>query len=540
VPATIAPEKVAQIVERRAKGASLISIQRELSVSRGAVLNALARAPEKTRKAEEFGSAPVLRPPRRTQAQPCWSLELIRSARDAQSRGDFGPAVRLAKAMLTDDACFIAYHNRIAPQSAIGATLVAANGARGEAVAKKAARSITAPRATLAGIVGTLANHGIAIGYIEQSENEEGTRVDMRLTEWPLEFVRWNAARETLETRTRENGTVDIVHGDGQWIVFRKFDLDPWTQEACILPGALVWASHAYALRDWNATAKSHGQAKIIGELLEGFPVAGEDGTMSKEAAAFLAMLQDLVEGEVGAGLANPNSKVTFLSNGSNAWQVFHELVQGREKAFARIYLGTDAILGSVGGGPGIDIEALFAVASSKIQGDFLALEEGLRVGLYEPWTAINEGDSRLAPHVHYEMPDPDEKRRSELNAANMSRLMAAIEEWKKSGMTITQEKIDALAKEFRVTVVPQIASTTSAPFELAPTDFASVVRVDEARGTRGLPLVGGEEGARYLSEHNAVVEAKAKIAIDAAKAKAEAANAPPAAPPPAAPPPAP
>jgi hypothetical protein len=524
VSAPIAPEKSAQILERRAKGETLATIQRELGVSRGAVLRALARTPEKTRKADEFSrTAAALRPPRRAQFSPCWSLESIRSARDAQSRGDFAPAVRLARAMRTDDAAFIAYHNRIAPQSAIGATLVAGPGARGEAVAKKAARSVTAPRATLAGIVGTLADHGIAIGYVEHTENEEGTRIDMRLTEWPLEFVRWNASRETLEARTRDNGTVDIVHGDGNWIDFRKFDLDPWTQEACVLPGALVWASHSLALKDWNSTAKSHGQAKIIGELLEGFALANEDNTLTNEAQAFLTMLRDIVEGEAGAGLAPPNSKVQFLANGSNAWQVFSELVKGREKAFARIYLGTDAILGSVGGGPGIDIEALFAVASSKIQGDFLALEEGLRVGLYEPWTAINEGDSRLAPHVHYEMPDPDEKRRSELNAENMTRLMATIEDWKKQGMTITQEYVNELARYYSVPIIPQIAATAAAPFELAPTDFAGVVTVDEARSTRGLPAKGGDVGARYLNQHKLLLEAQAQIEIDKAKALAEA-----------------
>ncbi len=437
------------------------SVAKAVGVTRPTVYR--ARVPERVRKAEDFPAPPLRRAPRRSRGEWCWTLEAIVAARDAQMRGDFGPAVRLARAIHTDDAAFVAYQNRLTPQNSIKATLVPAGGARGEAVAKKAARSIIAPRTTLVGIVGTMADHGIAIGHIERETNDDGTRVNMRLSEWPLEFVKWNESRQVLETQVHGAPHADIVHGDGEWIVFRKFDLDPWTQEAAVLPGALLWASHSHAVRDWNAGAKSHAGAKIAGELQEGVPLATADGALHPRAEAFLGMLQDLAEGESGAGLNEHGSEIKVLYNGSSAWQVYEQLVLRGEKSFARIYLGTDAILGSVGGAPGLDIEALFKISGGKIQGDFGALQDGLRTGLYEPWTAINEGDSSRAPSLVYELPDRDEELRSADADAKLARLHTEIERRKKNGMIVTQDTVAELAKLFGVRDAPKLAEAADA-----------------------------------------------------------------------------
>jgi hypothetical protein len=451
-------EQVKAIEVGRASGETIRSIAKRIGTSPGAVSRALNRIIDRTRTAEEFKNAEAksVQPPVKRSSPFSWSLEKIRAARDDQMRGHFELPVRLAEACRTDDALFVAYHNRIAPQSAVNAELVAQDSTRGESVGRKAQSSVFVSRSLLEGVLGTLANHGIAIGYNEYEPNEEGTRVDLRLTEWPLEHVRWNTTREMLETRTREGEIVDIVHGDGHWVVFRKFLVLPWTQEACILPAALLYAAHANGLRDWAAASTSHGQAKIIGELPEGVPLQDSDG-ITTYAGSFLAMLQDLVSGEAGAGVRPAGSKTDFLANGSTAWQVFSELITNREKAAARIYLGTDAMLGSVGGAPGVDIATLFGVATTKVQGDFAALEQALRTGVYEPWTAINEGDSRYAPSLVYQMPDPDSAAKSEERAAKLNRLLDITEKMRAQRMLVDQEFVDYLAKELGVCPIPQL-----------------------------------------------------------------------------------
>jgi hypothetical protein len=479
-----------------------------------------SRIVDKVRTAEEFKGVPSYVAPIRQQGPFTWSLETIRSARDLQIRGDFYLPVRLAEAMRTDDALYVAYHNRIAPQSACGTKLVAHDSTRGANVARKAANSVRIPRSVLEGIAGTMANHGIAIGYIEQETNDEGTQVDFRLTEWPLEHVKWDLSRSELWTRTKDLSRVPITHGDGRWVIFRKFIELPWTQEACVLPGAFIWAAHANGIKDWALASTSHGQAKIVGTLPEGLSLQDDGGKLTPEAAGFLAMMQDLISGEGGAGISPFGSVVNFLANGSTAWQVFSELILNREKAAARIYLGTDAMMGAAGGAPGVDIAKLFGVASTKIQGDFSAIEQALKTGVYEPWTAINEGDSRYAPSLKYELPDPDAAAKAAERAAKLSGLLDALERYRKLNLVLTQEVVNALALLLGVDCPPQVGSTAATQLQLPDVAITALVLGREGRVSQGLAPFADERDNMTLDE----IAIYAKGRADAAVAKAKAA----------------
>jgi hypothetical protein len=481
----------------------------------------LARA-GRVRNADEFrrARAAVTAPRRELASDYSWTLEDIAAVRAMQMRGDFQRPVRMAEAMRRDDALYVAYANRLAPQSAIATQLVAAGGTRGEAVKRKADTGVIIPRSVLKGIHGTLANHGVAIGHIDQVVDEDGTRIDFHLTEWPLEFVKWNASTERLETRVRDGaGQVPITHGDGEWVIFRKFSDRPWLQEACIVPASLVWAAHGNGIKDWAGASVSHGLAKIMGELPAGMSLIGEDGALTPEAQAFLDMMQDLVSGESGAGIRPAGAKTDVLANASTAWQVFAELIMSREKAAARIYLGTDGTLGSQGGAPGVDIAELFGVATTIVQGDFEAIEQGVNTGVLEPWCAVNEGDSRLAPKLRYLMPDPDAEKRSEHERAKRERLFATLREMREQQMAIDQPTVDALAHAYGVHPVPVLAAqeNRSTPIALAPTDIARVVKVREARASQGLPPLNDPRDDLFISELE-----------EQAKADAAAAAAPP------------
>jgi hypothetical protein len=450
---------------------SASAIAKSLGVSRGAVLRALGRIPSRTRKAAEFTGAVAAHasPQRRPGFLDSWTLEKIRNARDAQARGDFAQAVRLAEILRTDDAMFVARFNRLAPQSSINAVLEPCGStdekgrpvepsARAKVVAARAAQSVQVSQELLAVIHGTMVDHGLAIGYVEQEPSDDGSRIDFRLTEWPLEHVKWNTSTEQLETVVRNGGArVTINHGDGRWVVFKKYATLPWIQEAALLPAAMAWAAHAGGLADWAASSKSHGQARMIGELPEGVPLTDENGVFTAEAQALLAMLQGLVEGTIPAGVRSAGSTTDFLSNDSTAWQVFSELIGNREKAAARIYLGTDAIMGAQGGAPGVDISMLFGVASTKVQGDLEAIESALSVGVYQPWAALNFGTSRYAPRLKYQIPDPDADKKSAENATRRQRLFDTLDRMKALGMVIDQETVDNLSRELGIKSPPRL-----------------------------------------------------------------------------------
>jgi hypothetical protein len=473
----------------------------------------LSRISPKVRTAREFEStvsggahlAPIQRQPATS-----WDLQLIRNARDMQLLGNFELPVQLATALRTDDALFTGYHNRIAPQEVVNSRLIAYAGARGEAVQRRALAGVHCAKSVIAGIEGTLVNHGIAIGYLQHEPNANGTAVEFRLEEWPLEFVRWDPSRETLITRTRNASVVDICHGDSRWVVFRKFQSRPWAQNACLLPAAFIWAAHAEGLCDWAGASRAHGLAKLVGELPEGIALLDGD-TLSAEARAFLSMLQGMVSGDASAGIRPAGAKTDFLANGSTAWQVFAELLINREKAAARVYCGTDATLGAAGGAPGVDIAALFKVAATLMQGDFNCLEAGLNTGVYEPWAAINEGSSRYAPRFEYQIPDPDEDAKQAEKATKRERLMTALDRMRAQKFMVDQAVVNQLAAEYGVHPAPVLApaDAQTSTLILAPTDVAKVVRVREARASQGLPPFGDERDDMTLGQLDSWIDPK-------------------------------
>lgn len=439
-----------------------------------------------------------------------WSLETIRNARNAQLRGEFALPVRMAEAFRTNDAMFTAYQARVATQSAIKLLWRPADSDAGRAACARAEAAVCLPEHTRESILGTLANHGIAIGYVEQTtidDPEYGPTIQFELTEWPLEHVRYNPSTATLETRTREHGTITITHGDGRWIVFRKFGVAPWTQDACVLPGALVWAAHGSGASDWAGASGSHGQPKVIGSLREGVPLYDAvTGKLTPEAQAMLDIITSLVSGDSGAGILPAGATAECLFNGSTAWQVFRELLTNREKAAMRIYCGTDAALGSQGGAPGIDIASLFNIASTRVQGDLEALERGYREGAIKPWCALHGVAPADVMSATYAMPDADGERRSVQEAAAIDRLASIVKAMKDTGLDVTQDTINALVAVLTITVPCTLAAveTRAIPLQLAPTDVAKVVTVNEARAAQGLPPRDG--GDITIAEQDAAL----------------------------------
>lgn len=466
---------------------------------------------KRVRQSSEFQPQQLLKalaPPIVPAAAYAWNLADIMAARDEQITGRFCRPVHLAVSMRTDDALLTAYKNRLAPQRSLDVQVKAGRGGRAEAIAAEAealfgAKGIAIGPEALANINGDLANHGIAVAYCSWLPREDGSRIDVEVKPWPLEFVQWDSTTEQLVTQvgtgteltasgTLWGGFVPIVHGDGRWIVFRSHEIMPWRQDAALLSAALVWARHALGARDWSKGSASHGNAKVIGQLPEGVALQESDGSggtsVTDEASAMLSLLQDIASQDCPVGIAPAGSKIDYLTNGSRAWEVWERLMLNAERAAARIYLGTDGTLGATGGAPGVDISQLFGVATTIVQGDLSAIERGLRTGAIEPWCALNFGDSTAAPSREYVIPDPDAEQVREKLAANEAALCKAITERKSAGFEVTQAWVDALADAFGVERL-QLAAVQATGFQLAPTDLARVVTANEARASVGLPL---------------------------------------------------
>lgn len=442
-----------------------------------------------------------------------WSLADICNARDAQMRGQFFLAARMAESMRTDDALFVAYGNRLDPQRCTKVEIVPASAkpkaisVASEAEALFGQEGIGLTSGTLADVNGCLVNHGVAFGSVTATPRDDGSRVDFAMKYWPIEFVRWDAYLRMFLARVDPSTVpahevskadahgfiggfeVPIIHGDGRWVIFSNHDIEPFKQEAAILPASAVWARHAFAIRDWSKGSVTHGNAKLIGEMVAGVPLQDENGDLTPETAAMLELLRDLADGASPVGIRPAGSKTEFVTNTSMAWQVWEQLVGNGEKAAARIYLGTDGTLGTTGGAPGVDITELLGVAVTKVRGDLGCISRCVRTGVIEPWTAVNHGDSTLAPNRRYMLPDADEEACRAAVTTRRAAFFGDIASARKNGFEVTQEYVDATAKEYGVTA-PSLPAQTGAKvptIALAPTDLARVISVNEARASAGL-----------------------------------------------------
>ncbi len=426
-----------------------------------------------------------------------WTLSEIFDARDLQLRGNFFLPARLAEIMRTDDALAVAYEGRLAPQRCIKVEMCPAAGARGAPIAAEAAAlfgqgGVGITPETMGSIHGCLVDHDVAFGYCVATPRPDGSRVDVELHAWPIEYVRWDPYYRCFKTKVdpaslgpgdvpdpndeeaqKAYGVVGgwevpIVHGDGRWVIFQRFELDPF-KHATLLAAALVWARHAYGLRDWAKASVAHGSAKVVGHMGEAIPLQNAEG-LTPEALAMIEALRSIATSDSPAALLPSGSTVDFLTNSSTAWQVWTELIANAEKAAARIYLGTDGTLGTNGGAPGVDIQALFGVADTKVEADLKCLEQGIKTGVIEPWCAMNFGDSSLAPTRRYLIPDGDAAALDASLGDRTAAFSAALKGRFDAGIALTQDDVDGLAADFKVRApVLPVAPSVSDPAAAIP-----------------------------------------------------------------------
>jgi hypothetical protein len=511
----------------------------------GRVMLAASKRATRTRTSDEFdvrALTPTYRTPIVPSSAPGFDLPGVYAALDAQQVGMFYGPSELAKAMRRDDAIYVARTNRIAPMRCLGVEITPGKGPKASTAASEGEAQfgddgVAVTQDTMADIDGCLADHGLAIGINNLTPRDDGSRVDVAHTMWPLQWTWYNAAARCLMTRVDpfpsrdvsaygvdtmprdthgdprlSSSVVPIVHGDGRWTVYRKHEFVPWTQDAAILAGGLVFAAHLLCLRSWGKGADSHGGAKVIGELPEGFDL----DTDSPEVQGFLTQLQAIAVGDAPFGVKPFGSKIDLLSNPATMHLVFKDLVENREKAAARIWLGTDAILGSVGGAPGVDISELFRMANSLLQGDLEAIKRGFRQGVIEPWAAINFGDSACAPTRSYLVPDADSAAVATADGDRQTAYLAGVASLKSAGIELTQTMVEDLADAFHAKPIELPATAASRGAQIFAYEIdAGAFTLDEVRANKGFAPMPDGQGAKTSPQLKA--EATADATADAA-----------------------
>ena len=235
--------------------------------------------------------------------------------------------------------------------------------------------------------------------------------------------------------------------------------------------------------------ASNRGQSPVeLGAGVYGLANDRLDEPWPKVVAGRQRMERAIASDDSPVGIQPFGAAVDFLASGATNWQIFKELVDYATSEAARIYLGTDGTLGSKGGAPGVDVQSLFGVAATRVEGDLKCIEKGLRTGVIEPWCAVNFGDSTLAPTRRYMLPDADADAARASLATRKAAFYEEIEKARANGFEINQDVVNRIASEHGVTppVLP-VESKKAPSIALAPTDIARVVTVNEARASAGV-----------------------------------------------------
>jgi hypothetical protein len=242
-------------------------------------------------------------------------------------------------------------------------------------------------------------------------------------------------------------------------------------------------------VNDLSTGSRAQASPKTIGTLPEGLAIQKSDGTLTPEAEEFLKLMETIASENSPFGIAPFGSAIQYLINTSQAWQVYAEIIKLGDRDAAKIYLGQDGTTSDAGGNY-IKSRFLFGVRNDIVEADLKgAIERGFLTGVIEPWTAINFGDSSLAPSREYLMPDADEDARRESEdarkkAAGERRIafFDAVDRAKRSGFAVTQEEVDRLAEEHGVSSMT--LAPAAAPTALAPANPAAAV----PQGPRPVP----------------------------------------------------
>jgi hypothetical protein len=407
-----------------------------------------ARKPKKPvespRLPSEFAKAEleqVLRSYARATGLGSWTEESIVVAREAQAQGRFKLAAPLGRAIMSEPSIAKAVVNRLAPQRGLKRRIRSPNPLTGspqaildEAIATFTGASSSLPANVLIIVFLQLAIHEISIGQIQWEERADGSRQDAFLTNFDLEYVEWNELDRKLYAWTTE-GRVEIVHGDGRWVVFTKAADRPWAL-AALLALAMLWADLAFGRKYRSRNAKSHGDDKWVGVLPEGVPIDSDEGTK------MLVELLKMYEPQRAMLVPFGGTVKREEAMGQN-WQIFKEQIDGGGKDASGILLGSDGPTQTAGG----DYKKswmLFGVRNDIVEGDLLAVGEAISTGMVRPWSIRNfKRWDRL--EYFWLLPDADDDARRESIATRRDNFNRIVTESRAAGLLVDACFIDRL-----------------------------------------------------------------------------------------------
>lgn len=307
---------------------------------------------------------------------------------------------------------------------------------------------------------------------------------------WHPRWLYQNVYSEQWRVSHRD-GTSDVRAGDGQWIMYQPYGrVRPWARGAWRAI-AFAWIVKQFALHDRSRFSEVYGQPIRVG--------IAPEGANERSRNRWLAALKNL--GRDASMVLPPGYDLKLVSVGASEGgvEVFENQIQWADRAIAVVLAGQ---IVTTEGTPGFNTGSIHETIKADMIG-FTAKSaaETLHEQSLRPWAGLNYGNADAAPSPQWDTALPEDQAKK-------------VETYDKLGLAIGKlddvlatsgVRVDALklAESYGLPVValPETSGSDKPNINLAPTDVAKVVRVDEARAGAGLGPMGGDWGGMSVDE---------------------------------------
>lgn len=337
---------------------------------------------------------------------------------------------------------------------------------------------------------------------------------------WPTWAVQYYRYRRTFVAMTMD-GPVDIVN-DGKFTLIADHD-EPHFLGAVLSVGedAFSGISTRRARDTW---IERYGDPKIIGTMPEGIAPNSPEGEKAMDALA-------TIRNPGGYGLIPYGSTAQFIGLQATQGTIITDATANAVQNIAAVILGSD---GTMTRGAGVYTSPIFEKVSHNIVNrDLTCIKRGINQGHIGTYLAYNyagtiaTASGWIEPVIDIPLPDPDADARIKSYAERVQKFHEILDKERANGFLVSQDRVSQLAKSLEIdepTLAPMDQKTVQ--LDLAPNDVAKVVKVREARSSRGLPPLGDNRDELTIAEMDALSKSNSDEGTDALNA-AESSDAP-------------
>lgn len=188
-----------------------------------------------------------------------WTIESIRSAIEAQIRGDFSKTSVLARSMLTDSAFSAALDSRVAGVTRSEFSLLPLEPTQLDQTVASAIESVwfsVFDELTLSRFIKQYHLIGVALAFADWTHRDRESDIILpRITLLDTEFLSYDTLTSQLKYTTTD-GSLTVNPGDGNWIMMSKWDIGEVVGAVSHL--GTDWIHKQLAVADWSSGNETH------------------------------------------------------------------------------------------------------------------------------------------------------------------------------------------------------------------------------------------------------------------------------------------